>query len=373
MKNTNSRISDLGFVSIANLFSAVFGGLFWIFLAPLLSVEVFGEISYDFSIPSMLGAIAIMGLTTTVTTYTAKGNENLKYQANFLVLIASIVVSIPLFFIDWILAFFLITNNFFHMTTAMILGTKSYKEYSIIMIGSRILQITLSLILYNLMGEIGILIGYVISFIIFSYRYLLSIKIQRPSISEIRPYWKFTLYNYAGHISSVIYAFADKILIGTMYGFEELGMYALAFYFISALSFLPSSLSGFLLPEEASGSKTNKIRNLGIIGSILITIGSYFGIPVFIEYFLPNYHQAIPLIQIMILSLLPATVSAIYNSKLLAIGNGKIVLIGMIIFISIHLTGITILGSIYGMEGLGISIILAHTIQAIFLLIIKNK
>lgn len=372
MPDNASKFSGLGFVGFANLFSAVLGGLFWLIIAPLLTVDVFGKINYDMAIPSIFGAIAILGLTTTVTIYTAKGNKKIKHEANFLVLISSIVISIPLFFVHWILPVFLITNNFYHMTTAQVLGVKSYKEFSVLMIGSRISQIVLSLLLYNLIGEVGVLLGYSLSFLIFSYRYFMNLPFSKPSISEIRLHWKFTTYNFASHISSVVYVFADKVLIGSLFGFSVLGFYAFGFQFLSALSFLPSSLSGFLLPEEASGAKTRKIKILGLIFSIFLAIFAFFLIPVLIESFFPYFGEAIPAARIMALLLFPVTVSTILNSQFLGAGNGKPVLVGMIIFIIIHFTGIVVLGNLYGLEGLAISLVGAHSVQSSYLWVVTK-
>ena len=363
-----SRFSGLAFVGAANLFSVVSGGVFWIFLAPLLSVEAYGHVQYDYSIPGILAAFAIMGLATTVTTYRAKGNTALAGQANFLILITTCALSVPLFlFMDWVLGLLLITNNFFHMSTALLLGKKSYREFSTIMIGSRVLQIALSLGLYYVMGDVGILIGYAASFLIFGYRYLLNLRPNDFSFGEVRRYWKFTFYNFASHVLDVMYVFFDKVLIGTLYGFEFLGIYALAFQFISALNFLPSSLGQFLLPEEASGANTKKIRILGYVGSISLTVVAFFAIPVFIHEFLADYSEATGLLQIMILAIFPSTVSAIHTSKITSTGNGRPHMVGLAIFVSIHLAGVVVLGGIYGIEGIGISFVAASTAQAVFL------
>lgn len=354
-------------VTFANLFSTAFAGIFWIFLASILAVENYGSIYFDMAIPSILGAISLVGLPTTVIMLTAKGNNTFKFQANLLVLITSICFSIPLFFIHWTLGAFLITNNFFQMATSQILGEKSYKEYSILIIGSRITQITFSLLFYEWIGQHGILVGYVLGFILFSYRYFLNIKFKKLELSQIKQHWHYISHVFGIQVSGAMYSFSDKVLIGFLYGFSNLGLYTLGSQFLNALGFLPSGLSAYLLPEESSGSNTKKIRRLGLILSAIFTVIAFFSIPFVVNTFLPEYVESIPLAVVMVLSLFPITVISIFNSQLLGNGKSKPPLIGMIIYVILQLIGIVIFGELFGILGLAISIVVANSIQAIYL------
>jgi len=374
LKIPHFLFSDLGLVSFANLFQTIFGAIFWIALASILILDNYGKIQFDLAIPSILGAVGLLGLSTTVIVYTAKGNQKIKYQANFLVLIASVGISIPLYFINWTLPAFLISHNFFAMAIAYLLGQKRYKEYSAVIIGSRVTQLILSFGLYFVIGNDGILLGYAIAFFIFSYRFFSNLKFSGIGISEIKPHWNFTLNNFGTHIIIMIYSWLDKVIIAIIYGFSTLGLYTLGYQFQSAIGFVPSTLSQYLLPQEASGKETKKIRIIGYVSSAILTVLAIFLIPIFLPLLFPSFEEATVPAMIMMLTLFPATVVSIAHSQLQGRGKSKPVLIGTIIFVSIMMSGIFVLGQLYGLEGIAASLVISYIAQSLYIwLYVKFK
>ena len=69
MTDNPSKFSGLGFVGFANLFSAVLGGLFWLIIAPLLTVDVFGKINYDMARDRYSKNVFIISLVAGVITF----------------------------------------------------------------------------------------------------------------------------------------------------------------------------------------------------------------------------------------------------------------------------------------------------------------
>ena len=373
MKFSLFGLSGVGMVTFANLFSTIFAGIFWISLASFLGVEDYGTVYFDMAIPSILGAISLVGLPTTLIRLSAQGNKTFKFNANIIALLLSILFAIPLLFIHWVLAVFLLTSNFFLMATSLVIGEKSYKEYSIIIIGSRLLQIAFSIFFFEFLGHYGILIGYALSFLIFSYRFFMNLRFKKPDFTEIKQHLTYITHVFGIQVSGSLYSFFDKVVIGSLYGFTNLGLYTLGSQFLNALGFLPSGFSTYLLPEESSGSNTKKIRQIGIILSIALTIIAIFSIPVIINSFFPEYAESIPLAIIMMFSLFPITAISILMSRLLGYGQSKPALIGVIIYVISQISGIVILGQLFDMIGLAISVVVANYIQLIYLwLVTKN-
>ena len=110
------------------------------------------------------------------------------------------------------LSVLLIGVAFFQMSMAELLGRKRYREYTIILVGQRAAQIALGISLYFLYGIDGIIFGYTISFLAFSYRYFLTVKHFRPDIQHMRTNFKFMIHSYAMELARTGSMFSDKLL-----------------------------------------------------------------------------------------------------------------------------------------------------------------
>ncbi|MGH9879507.1 MAG: hypothetical protein ACRD5H_17900, partial [Nitrososphaerales archaeon] len=94
-----SRISNLlklqkGLIQVAagNTGASMIGALFWLFIASIMVVEDYGELNYYISVIFILSSISLFGLHNVIITFLAKGNEQIKYQANLLVLISNVAI-----------------------------------------------------------------------------------------------------------------------------------------------------------------------------------------------------------------------------------------------------------------------------------------
>ena len=168
----------LAYVTIGNIGSGVLGAVFWLILASLLIAESYGLLNYYLASTFIFGTVALLGLNPTMTTYLAKGVEKVKHQANLTALVSSVAFIAPLILLTGYLplSVLLIGVTLFQMSMAELLGRKMYKEYTFILVGQRAAQLALGISLYFVYGIDGVILGYTLSFLAFSYRYLITSK-----------------------------------------------------------------------------------------------------------------------------------------------------------------------------------------------------
>jgi len=120
------------------------------------------------------------------------------------------------------------------------------------------------------------------------------------------------------------------------------------------------------------GKKHNKISYLVILVSIIVAILTIIIGPFFIEELFPKYSDGIPSLQILIISIIPLTISAIFYAKLQAkestvVGYSAIVRIGSLLIL------LVILGYFYDLIGLSLAVLLSVVFNTIFLYIMYTK
>lgn len=360
--------AGLVYTAIGNLGAAVLGGLFWFILAGLLPVDSYGIVNYYIAIANIFFAIGLFGLDATVTTFLAKGEAAFHYQATSLTLISAIAIAAILSIYEWSSATLAATMIFFMMSVAETLGKKMYRQYAILFISQRVVQIVLSIVLYYQLGITGILIGYIIGNLIFSVRYF---RNALPNFSlrfnEIKQKRNFAMHNYGTGLIRTFSTFLDKLIIALLFGYYVLGLYQLGFQFFLFLSIIPLSLYSYLLPEESSGKDKKTIKLLGIALSVVAAISAMISLPFVIERFFSNFTGSILIVQIMSVAVIPATVIAILNATLLGRGNSKVVFMAGISYIVSLVVGLVTLGQILGAVGLAVTLLFAQIIQATFL------
>lgn len=99
--------------------------------------------------------------------------------------------------------------------------------------------------------------------------------------------------------------------------------------------------------------------------------------PIVLPVLIPQFGEAVEIIQIMSLAIIPISINYMYISKFLGIEKSKIVLIAAGIYLLIQITGIFTLGGIYGVNGAAFSLVLATCSQSVYLVsaerITKNE
>ena len=107
--------------------------------------------------------------------------------------------------------------------------------------------------------------------------------------------------------------------------------------------------------------------------STLMTAVGVFLAPIIIPNFFPKYLDASMAIQIMSLSIIAITIDTICTSKLLSKEKSKVILIGGIMALSVMVSGVLILGSIYGTIGIAMTYVLTTVSKAVYLGLMLKK
>ena len=367
---------DVGLVytSIGGIGSSVIAAFFWFILASLLTVDNYGLANYYISIATIFSGLGTIGLNMTVTTYLAKGEDKLLNEANSLTLVTGVVSALVLSVFQLASGLLAASMIFFGMTTAEIMGRKAYKEYAFVSIGQRIGQITLGLFLYFQIGVMGIVIGYFLGTLLFSYKYLLSLKNFSFKINNLKEKRNFTIHSYGYNLIGVTLSnYLDKVLIGALFGYFALGLYQLGFQFFMFLSLIPISLQRYLLPEESSGNNKREIKIVGVILSTIASIALFFLCPYLITKFFPTFTDAIPLVSLMSLSVIPSAVAVILTANFLGNGKSKQVFTAGVIYLTSLMVCLAVMGLTIGILGLALAVITAKTIQATYMVTQRNK
>lgn len=360
------------YIIVGNVLGAIITGGFWLLLASLQSVEEYGETSYMISMASLASSIALLGLNTTVTTYIPKGFEKIHVVANQIVLFTSVILGIIVAQRDLLLGFFVIGMTFWMMSIYEFLGRKSYKQYAIANAGARAAQLVLSIVLYYIIGIPGIILGFTISFFIFSYKYFISIRYFKKEFGDIKSKMKFSLHTYSFNMSNALLMYLDKIIIGPIFGYIILGYYQLGFQFLMFLGMIPISFFQYLIPEESSGNRKTKLRIVAIGISVVLALLLYLLSPIIIELFFPNYEKSLGVIRILSIGIIPMMVTYVINSIFLSEGNTKGVVIGAVIYQIFQISLMLVLGKWIGVSGLAFSVVISLSIQAVFLITFKK-
>jgi O-antigen/teichoic acid export membrane protein len=236
-----------------------------------------------------------------------------------------------------------------------------------------VLQLALSISLYYVIGINGVILGYAIPLLSLSYLFFSSFKNFSFSFGEIRTKMRFTMHAYSVAISQAATNYADKLIIVPIFGFTFLGFYQLGFQFLMLLSVIPGSLYQYLLPQEASGVKREVIKKIGLILSVVLAIVSYIMIPYAVQWFFPQYLEAIPSAQIMIFSIIPLTINSLINARLLGTEKSKGVFLGSAVYTTVMITLLYFLGMSFGLIGAAMSMVISLSCQSLVLWMVSKK
>ena len=98
IKNLVIGSKDLAMLGSGSIIATGISGIFWFYIASLIEVDSYGEISYFVAIASLVGVISTVGAQNTITVFTAKG-EKVVPELAFVSLISGVISSTILFFI----------------------------------------------------------------------------------------------------------------------------------------------------------------------------------------------------------------------------------------------------------------------------------
>jgi O-antigen/teichoic acid export membrane protein len=362
---------DVQHIGVGNIAGKVIVGIFWFYMATLLGSENYGQVSYLIALGSMGAAISMVGTSNTVIVYTAKKvpiGSTLYSIALILGTVAAIILYI--FSSNIIVSIFVFGYIFYNLGVAHLLGSKLYKKYSVILIIQKILFVSFALLFYYIIGFEGVVLGFALSMLVFSYIVLKEFRNTKIDFKILKPRFGFMINNYALTIEKVLNSQVDKLIIAPLFGFALLGNYALSIQFLSIMLIIPSIVFQYTLSQDATGNLSKKIKKISIGSSIVVACLGIVLSPIIIPIIFPDYVEAVQLIQIISLMVVPSSIILAYNSELLGSEKSRFVLIGQGISVSVYLVGLLTLGLIIGINGVAISLVLSSICQAIFYIII---
>jgi O-antigen/teichoic acid export membrane protein len=361
-------IKGIGIIGSTDILRNVLVGIFWLYVANILEPKEYGEISYLISIAS-IGAI-FTGIATenVITVYAAKRIEIIKILS-VISIITSIFGSVLLILLFerldiGILSIGLVLNN---IGIGHILGRKEFVNYSKFMFIQKGLTIILGLIAIHFFSYEGLIFAIGFSYIIFIIRIVKITRESKLNFSLLKEKWKFILDNYVMMLVGSMINQLDKILIMPMLGLVVLGNYSLAIQILVILNSLNAIVFKFILPQDSTNTSTKNIKKYLVLTSIGISLFGIFILPEIISTLFPKYIDAIDAIKILSLEIVPSSISIILLSKFLSLEKSRYVLISYSIGLITLVTGIIILGPIYGIVGLATVYVLSTTLSTIFL------
>ncbi len=367
------KFKDLSSIGISSIVTTVIGGIFWFFMASILGAEKYGEVSYLISIGVIASTFALAGNANTLVVYIAKGD---KIQTTiFLISItASVIAAVVLFLIiDNIeIGIYVIGYVTFSLATAELLGKKLYAEYAKFLITQKILMVGLATGLFYAIGFQGILLGIALSFLPYSFMLYKEFKKIKVDFGTVKKRSGFMINSFTLDIASAFHGSFDKIIIAPMLGFTLLGNYQLGIQFVAVLNIIPAVIYTYTLSQDASGNSNLMVKKAIILFSVIIAGLSIVLTPILLPIVFPEYEEAVEIIQIMGLAVIPITIVSTYVSKFLGSGNSKIVLIGSGVYIGIQVPTILLLTTMFGVNGTAASIVIANFAHAIYFVLINR-
>ena len=373
MKEFFKKFKDLGIVGIGNITASLISGIFWFYFASLLGAEQYGEVSYYISIAVIASTLSFLGLGNAVIVYTAKG-EKIQPPIFLVGIISSIItlVAVFLIFSQIGMSLYIVGYVIFSLATSEILGKKQYKNYSSYLITQKILMVGFALFFYYYIGLEGVILGIALSFFPYVKRIYSSMKNDKIDFSLVRPRIGFIINSYALDLSRTFSGYTDKLIIAPLFGFALLGNYQLGIQVLAVLAILPGIVYQYILPRDSSGDSNKKLKKLTITVSIILAGLGFILAPIILPILFPKFIEAIEVIQIVSISVIPSTINLMYISKFLGNELSKIVLIGSGIFLSVQIVSIFLLGALFGVNGVAAALVLGASAEAIFLVTVNK-
>jgi O-antigen/teichoic acid export membrane protein len=368
-----SKFKDLTTLGSANILSTAISGIFWFYVASLLGTTHYGEVSYFIAIAGIASAVSFLGAGTTTIVFTAKGEKILSTIFS-ITIISTAIASVILFilFKNFGVSLYVIGSLVFSLSTADILGQKLYKDYSKYLITQKLLFVGFALGFYYLIGPQGVILGYAVSFLPYFARIYRGFRESKINVSLIRPHFGFMMNSYVLDLSRTFSGQTDKLIVAPMLGFSLLGNYQLGLQFLSLLGLIPNIVYQYILPHDSTGKSNQKLKRATILVSVILAVSGIFLAPLVLPHLFPKFREAIDVIRIISLAIIPMSINLIYISKFLGGERSRIVLIGSGIYLLTQIFSIFTLGKIYGVNGVAGAYVLASFTEAIYLIVIDR-
>ena len=366
----DSIIKQKGLFSIgfADIVGSGISAFFWLYIASQLNPDAYGEIIYFISIAGLAQLVSLIGSSNVLTVYTAK---NIKIQSTLFfvsILATAISLAVITIFLDRIdVGLLAVGYVIFSLVNSVMLGKKLFVKYSKLVLSQKILTLILGLGLYFVFDVYGIIYGLALSYIPHLVIFVKEFSRTKVDFALLKPRKGFIINNYVMNLTSGLGGTLDKLIIAPILGFALLGNYSLAAQMLTMMMVFSAVVYKYLLPLDASGKSTKKIRQITIVISIIIAICGVTILPNVIDWLFPKFIDAKDAIQIMSIGVVPGTIAILYTSKFLGSEKSKIVMIAKLVTLIVEIGGFIYFGPIYGAIGLAWVIVSVLTWEAIFL------
>ena len=371
----DSIIGQKGLFSIgfADIVGSAISAFFWLYIASQLNPDAYGEIIYFMSIAGLAQLVSLIGSSNVLTVYTAK---NIKIQSTLFfvsILATAISLAVITIFLDRIdVGLLAVGYVIFSLVNSVMLGKKLFIKYSKLILSQKILTVVLGLGLYFVFDVYGIIYGLALSYIPHLIIFVREFSRTKIDFTLLKPRKGFIMNNYVMGLTAGLGGIVDKLIIAPVLGLALLGNYSLAAQMLTMMMVFSAVVYKYLLPLDASGESTKKIRKIALILSIIIAVLGVTILPNVIDWIFPKFIDAKDAIQIMSIGVIPGTISILYGSKFLAMEKSKIVMTPKLISLGVVIGGFLYFGPIYGTIGLAWVIVTALIQESIFLFIMNR-
>jgi len=370
-ENTNSKFSsfkDLFTLGSADIIGVAITGIFWLSIASFIEVEDYGQLHYLLGIAGIAYIVTLIGTQQTITVYSAK-KTNVVSTLFFISIVVASITALIVFFIYGQLELSLLVIGYAvnDMVIGYLLGKKLFGNYSKYILTQRMLVFILGFGFYSIFGVDGILYALALSYIHFTLIMYKGLKDSKINYSSLKTRSGFIVNNYALSVVGGFRGNIDKVIIAPLLGFIVLGNLALALQFYVILMVIPQIVFKFTLSHDANGVPTTKVKLWTFLFAVVTCITTIILSPFLIPLFFEKFVDVVIAIQILSVSIIPATGTLFYQSKFLGQEKSKNPLIGLSIQVAITITGIITLGQMYGMIGVTISYVLASSGNLVYL------
>ena len=364
---TNKNLTN---VASGDLISNVVGALFWLYIAVLLTPEEYGEVSYLVSIAALASTLSMVGAYNSIVVLTSK---NVKIQAtiNFISSCVGLVSAIIVFsVVDKIeVAFLVFAYIFTNLVIPEFIGKKDYSGYFRFSIIAKVLSVVFSLVLFHLIGHIGIVVGLSTPLFLYGIKIFQSFRSMKIDFRLIKENYRFMTSNYLLNISDSVSGSLDKIIIVPILGFAILGSYQLGLQFFGILMVIPGIVYKITLPDDARGNPNSKLKLITISFSTVIGILSFILIPLIIPILNSAYNDAILPIQIIAMSVIPGTVASMYLSKFVGQEKNRVMLGGSGLYGGSLIILIIFLGQNFEAIGVSVGFLISHSMTMVYFIV----
>lgn len=374
IKQLFNGIHNITAIGIADIGGNAIAIVFWFIIASTLGAEGYGEISYFIAIASIASTISLIGASNTILVYVPKG-EKIQSGIFFISIVCSSIAALVLFLIYQKFEISLITFGFviFNLSITELLGLKLYKTYFRYVVTQKILMIIFGLGLYYVLGLSGVILGIGISYLLYLERIIRGFQKMKIDFSLIRMRFGFIVNSYILDLSNAFISSVDKIIVGPMFGFLILGNYQLGVQFLTILYLIPHIFYKFLLTQESSGNFNSRVLKIMILISLVLSVIGILISPIILPVLFPKFNQVLQTLQIVSLAVIPYTINLIFVSRSLSTGKSRVVLVGSLIYLSMNISGILVLGKYYGITGIAWSLVLSEIVQVAYYMIIRKR